>query len=116
MQAEAYVQVHQMAPGFTRDQERQAFDHALDLLENAQSLPSTSNDAMEALRFCQKLWGFLIKDLSDPANDLPEDLRGNLISIGLWVLRETDAILAGKSQNWKGVIDINRTVREGLAQ
>ncbi len=67
------------------------------------------------MSYQQALWGILIRDLSDPANDLSDDLKANLISIGLWVMRETDAIVAGKSQNWRGLIDINRTIREGLA-
>ena len=115
MQAESYVQVRETAPSFARDQERQAFDAGIALLEKAKAAPGDSDSRIEAVRYVQKLWGYLIKDLSSPGNELSDELKANLISIGIWVLKETDAILAGKSENWSGLIDINRTVREGLS-
>lgn len=113
MQADTYVHVRQTAPSFAREQERKAFDTGIALMEAAKSSQQPA-EAIEAIRHVQTLWGYLIKDLSDPSNELPDDLKGNLVSIGLWVLKETDSILAGKSQNWDALIDINRTVREGL--
>lgn len=115
MQASAYTDVHRDAPEFSRDLERRAFDTGIRLLEDARELPNGTPRAIDALRHIQELWGILIKDLGDPANELPAELRANLISIGLWVMREADNILAGKSENWDGLIEINRTVREGLA-
>lgn len=91
-----------------------AFDQGLALLKEARDAPDDVNKCREAARHMQLLWSFLIKDLTHPANDLSDDLKGNLVSIGLWVIRETDAILAGRSSNWAALIDINSTVREGL--
>ena len=115
MQADTYVQMRQTAPEFARDQERLAFDAGIRLMEAAQGTANDSQQTLDAVRHMQRLWSFLIKDLSDPSNDLSDDLKANLISIGLWVLKETDAILAGTKDNWSGLIDINRTVREGLS-
>lgn len=115
MQADTYVQMRQTAPAFARNQERQAFDAGIALMEAAQGNANDSQRSIDAVRHMQRLWSFLIKDLADPSNDLSDELKANLISIGLWVLKETDAILAGTSANWNGLIDINRTVREGLS-
>ena len=55
-----------------------------------------------------------IKDLADPSNELGEALRANLISIGLWVIKEADQIMTEKSKNFSGIIDVTRTIRDGL--
>lgn len=115
MLALSYVDVCESSSETARENERRAFDKGLALLEAAASAPPQSRHGHEAVSYQQALWGILIRDLSDPANDLSDDLKANLISIGLWVMRETDAIIAGRSQNWRGLIDINRTIREGLA-
>ncbi len=115
MQADTYAQMRQTAPGIARNQEREAFDAGIKLMEAAQGTANDSQQSIDAVRHMQRLWSFLIKDLSDPSNDLSDELKANLISIGLWVLKETDAILAGRGKNWPGLIDINRTVREGLS-
>ena len=115
MQAFAYQDVRESSSDVAREQERLAFDQAIALMEGARSSPDELERRREATRTVQILWGYLIRDLSNPANDLSDELKGNLISIGLWVVKEADSILAGESENWAGLIDINRTIREGLA-
>jgi flagellar biosynthesis activator protein FlaF len=97
-----------------RHDERVALDHALDLLTEAQANGPRSPEAIKAILFVQKLWGFLIKDLCDPNNELAEALRANLISIGLWIIREADQIMQERSENFAGLIEVNRTIRDGL--
>ena len=55
---------------------------------------------MEALSFLRRLWRALIEDLVDLENDLPDVLRGDLISIGIWILREADAVENGRSHGF----------------
>ncbi|WAC29043.1 flagellar biosynthesis regulator FlaF [Ancylobacter sp. SL191] len=97
-----------------REEERLALDHALALLTKAQENGPSSPEAAQAVLYLQKLWGFLIRDLSDPHNELAETLRGNLISIGLWVIKEADQIMQERSTNFSGLIEVNRSIRDGL--
>ncbi len=97
-----------------RSREVVAFDHGIDLLTRAAAGDPRSAQATEAVRYIQQLWGFLISDLADPGNSLSDALRTDLISIGLWVIREADRLLSGASQSFVGLIEINRTVRDGL--
>ena len=97
-----------------RSREVIAFDHGIELLTRAAAGDPRSLEAREAVRYVQQLWGFLISDLSDPGNSLAAPLRTDLISIGLWVIREADRLLSGATESFKGLIDINRTVRDGL--
>ena len=115
MPASSYADVTRGSSQLGREREREAFDHGLSLMEHANASPDEAKRSHDAARYMQQLWGFLIRDLANPGNDLSQELKGNLISIGLWVIRETDAIVAGRKTDWAPIIDINKTVREGLA-
>lgn len=110
-----YEAVRNQGSDVARERERMAFDRGIALMEAAAKRPDRLEPKREAVRYMQTLWGFLIRDLTDPANDLTDDLKDNLIAIGLFVMRETDRIIAGESEDWDSLIDINRTVREGLS-
>ena len=64
--------------------------------------------------YLRRLWGLLIEDLARPENDLPKALRADLISIGLWIMREAEEIRLEKSDNFKGLIDVSMSIRDGL--
>jgi flagellar protein FlaF len=36
------------------------------------------------------------------------------VSVGLWVMRETEEIRQGRSKNFAALIDVSRTISEGL--
>lgn len=111
----SYAEIINDSSSEMREQERLALDHAIELLTRAEEKGPNSDEAMQALLYLQKLWGFLIKDLSNPANELGEALRANLISIGLWVIKEADQIMQEKSKSFSGLIEVTRTIRDGLA-
>lgn len=98
----------------TRAREQLAFDHALELLSIAELRGPASPEAMEAISYIQKLWNFMIEDLARPENALAAQLRGDLISVGLWVIREADRILNDPSKTFAALIEVNKTIREGL--
>jgi flagellar protein FlaF len=45
---------------------------------------------------------------------LPQALRADLISIGLWIMREAEQIRLEKSANFKGIIEVSAAIRDGL--
>ncbi|WP_102958762.1 flagellar biosynthesis regulator FlaF [Mangrovicella endophytica] len=110
----SYAEVMQDDCVSARDRERQALDRSIELLQRAERSGPRSRDAIEALYVTRSLWSILIEDLAAPGNGLPEQLRGELISIGLWLMREAEAIRLGRSENFKGLIDISTTIRNGL--
>ena len=55
-----------------------------------------------------------IKDLVDPGNELAETLKADLISIGLWAIKEADRVLNDPSKNFLALIEVNKTIRNGL--
>ena len=40
--------------------------------------------------------------------------RADLISIGLWIMREAEQIRLEKSSNFKGIIEVSAAIRDGL--
>lgn len=110
----SYAEHHADNPKECRDRERLALEHAIGLLHKAEGAGSQSPEVNEALGFVSKLWNAFIQDLVDPENDLPDVLRADLISIGLWIIKEAALIRSGQSQNFHGVIEICSMIRDGL--
>ena len=98
----SYAEVLDETPRGARERERQAIERSIELLEAAEKSGVRSREAIEAVLFVRRLWGVLIEDLADPENDLPQALRADLISIGLWIMREAEQIRLEKSANFKG--------------
>ncbi len=71
-------------------------------------------EAIEALHFLNRVWTSLIEDLGSPENALPKELRANLISIGLWLLREAEDVRQGRSDNFDGLIEVSQIIRDGI--
>ncbi|TPV98886.1 MAG: hypothetical protein USCAAHI_01685 [Beijerinckiaceae bacterium] len=101
-------------PKDSRDRERLALEHAVGLLQKAEVAGARSKESVEALGFVGKLWNAFIQDLVDPENDLSDVLRADLLSIGLWIIKEAALIRSGQSQNFRGVIEICSMIRDRL--
>ncbi len=110
----AYAQEAGASAKAMRDSERQVFQQSIDLLEKAETAGAGSMAATEAIVFVRRLWTLLLEDLSSDENSLPDEARASFISIGLWMLRESDEIRLGKSNNFRGLVEVNMTIRDGL--
>jgi flagellar protein FlaF len=109
-----YGEVLDEIPKEQRERERTALERSIELLKIAEQKGAGSVEAVEALLFVRKLWGIFVEDLAMPENGLPQKLRADLVSIGLWVMRETEEIRLGRSKDFKGLVEISRTISEGL--
>ncbi|MCB8838131.1 flagellar biosynthesis regulator FlaF [Aurantimonas sp. VKM B-3413] len=110
----SYAEVARDVEVDARERERRALDHSIELLRKAEKSGPRSRDAIEAIYTTRSLWAILVEDLSSSDNGLPEVLRAELISIGLWIMREAEAIRLGRSQNFAGIIEITTLIRDGL--
>lgn len=97
-----------------RANERRAFDKAIALLKSAQAAGHGSRESVEALLFVNRLWVVLLEDLADTDNGLPDSLKASLISIGIWVLRRTEEIRQGGTQDFTALIEVSESIRKGL--
>ncbi len=73
-----------------------------------------TSEFVDALLWNKKVWDAFIIDLSSEGNQLPKELRAQIIGLGLWVGRETIQVLDGTG-DIDALINVNRTIMEGLA-
>ena len=98
-----------------RGREQQALNHGIALLKRFQSGDIPTSEGAEALLYIRRLWTFFVEDLSSPRNGLPEKLRAELISIGLWIIGEADRIRQQESADVAELVAINTVIRDALA-
>lgn len=114
MTFEAYATVVDESGYEARGRERQALSLGIDRLERLQKGPFSFEDHVQSLLYVRRLWTIFIEDLSHPENGLPDKLRADIISIGLWVIKEADRLREEKSADVMQLIEINRLIRDGL--
>lgn len=110
----SYAEILDEDPRKGRDADRLAITRSIELLEIAAGKGVPSREAIDALAFLTRLWTLFIEDLSKPDNALPETLRADIISVGLWLLREAEAIRLEKSRNLRGLIEVSGAIAKGL--
>jgi flagellar biosynthesis activator protein FlaF len=99
-----------------RDNERLAFERSIDLLKIARDKGRGSRESVEALVFANRLWSVLLSDLADADNGYPDTLKASLISIGIWILRQTEEIRQGHVDDFTSLIEVSETISRGLRQ
>jgi flagellar protein FlaF len=110
----SYADIQTESVADAKDRERQLLTRSIDLLTTASSVGTDSMEAIEALHFTNRVWTSFVEDLGNPENALPKELRANLISIGLWLLRETEEVRQGRSDNFEGLIEVSQIIRVGI--
>ncbi len=115
MYRSAYTEIVADSPGEMRVMEGLALGRSIELLEAAQRAGAQSREAIVALHYLRQLWSILIEDLANPENGLPPALRAQIISIGLSIGRGAEDIHMGRASDFAPLIDVTRSLREGLA-
>lgn len=110
----SYEEVLSESGSRQRENERLAIAQSVALLKSAEQAGPQSREAVDAIIFLNRLWSFFLEDLSKAENGLPDDVRAKLISIGIWMLKEAQAISNGKSKNFAALIDVSNVIAEGL--
>jgi len=68
-----------------------------------------------ALLFNRKLWTFFLDSVSRDENPLPIDIRRNVASLGMFVIRRTINLTSNPQPDGLGtLININRRIASGL--
>ncbi|MET4799869.1 flagellar biosynthesis regulator FlaF [Bradyrhizobium sp. LB11.1] len=114
MTFEAYETVVEDSGYEARRRERQALSLGIDRLERLQKERYSTEDQVQSLLYVRRLWTIFIEDLAHPENGLPEQLRADIISIGLWVVKEADRLREEGSNDVMQLVEINRMIRDAL--
>jgi len=110
----SYAEVLEGDSREARMRERIVFDRAIELMKKAEKSPPRAPERLQAVQFVQRLWGYFVQDLTDPDNELADNLKSDLVSIGLWSIAEADRILTEKKQSFAALIEVNTSIRDGL--
>lgn len=110
----SYAEIMEDGVADAKDRERQALSRSIELLAAARDEQNYSRAAIEALFYTRRVWIRFIEDLKQPDNQLEAELRANLISIAIWILKECDRIRKRQSTNYQGIIDVTTIIRDGL--
>jgi flagellar protein FlaF len=110
----SYAEVQQDDVTEAKDRERQLLDRSIELLVEAKEKGPETREAIDALFFVRRIWVRFVEDLGSSSNELDVQLRANLISVGIWILKEAEKIRRGESGNFDGIIDVTRIIRDGL--
>lgn len=110
----SYADIQTDSVADAKDRERQVLTRSIEMLTSAAGAGRESREAVEALLFTNRVWTSFVDDLGSSDNALPKELRANLISIGLWLLRETEDIRQGRTDNFEGLIEVSQIIRDGI--
>ena len=110
----SYADIQTDSVADAKDRERQLLTRSIDMLAAAAVAGRDSMEAIEALHFTNRVWTTFVEDLGSSDNVLPKELRANLISIGLWLLREAEDIRQGRTDNFEGLIEVSQIIRDGI--
>lgn len=110
----AYMELSDDLPSDCRRRERELFDTAISKLQSISNAESISTEVIEAVSYVRKLWIALITDLKSPGNGFSDELKSNLISIGVWICEAANSIAHGNFSIVPRVIELNSMIRDGL--
>ncbi|MCP8896825.1 flagellar biosynthesis regulator FlaF [Shinella daejeonensis] len=112
----SYAEIMEEGSVVSRDRERQVLERSIALLKVAAETSDgrLGKDAIEAIYFTRRVWIRFIEDLGSSENQLDEELRANLISIAIWILKEIEKIRRRESDNFQGIIDITTIIKDGI--
>ena len=98
-----------------REVEAMAFTKAALMLEDAKKHAGNVTEYSKALRFNHLLWTIIQADLTDPENQLPPEIKANVMSLSIFVDKQTTKALRSHTPTDLDVlININRNLAAGL--
>ncbi len=107
-------QATRKASELPRETEYRLFAQVTAALMRAQAEQLAGAPLVDALDWNRRLWSTLSTDCGVPDNGLPPSLRGQIISLSLWVSRYSSDVASGKA-DMDALIDVNRAIMDGLA-
>ena len=98
-----------------REVEAMAFTKAAVLLEDAKKHSNNIEEYSKALRFNHLLWTIIQADLTEPENELPDEIKANVMSLSIFVDKQTTkALRSSTASDLDVLININRNLAAGL--
>ena len=92
-----------------------ALTKAAVMLEDAKKHTGNIEEYAKALRFNHLLWTIIQADLTEPENQLPPEIKANVMSLSIFVDKQTTkALRSSNAVDLDVLININRNLAAGL--
>ena len=114
MSLQAYQQASQRAESPRETEYRLFVEVTRALMDAARADPSDLKTRVHALDWNRRLWATLAADCASADNRLPEGTRASIISLSLFVNRETSKTIRSRGA-LDLLIEVNRSIMQGLA-
>lgn len=98
-----------------RDVEYRLFGQVTRALLEAAPMARTDPKVIEAIDWNRRMWSAFASDCASDGNVMTPQLRAGIISLSLFVARYSSQVMTA-SLPFEPLIDINRTIMQGLAQ
>ena len=100
-----------------REMDAAAFSQAAYVLDQARQSLGDVDACEKALTYNQLLWSIIQADVSKGKNKLPDELKANLMSLSIFVDKQTTKALNKPSEKiFDSLININLNIAEGLME
>jgi flagellar protein FlaF len=103
----------QVATEDPRLTEYRLFGQVTGALLTAKQSNASGTPLVEAVDWNRRMWRTLAADCMDDRNALTQDLRAKIISLSLWVSKDSRSVTREKAP-LDPLIEINRTIMQGL--
>lgn len=113
MSLRAYQQAQTSAES-PRQTEYRLFAEVTRSLREVRDSGKKGPEFFAALDWNRRMWTTLSTDCAVEGNELPRETRAGIISLSIWVNKFTSRVARGED-SIDALIDINRTIMEGLA-
>lgn len=97
-----------------RDIEYRLFGQVTRALLDIAPLPRTDPKVIDAIDWNRRLWSAMALDCANNDNAMPPQIRAGVISLSMFVARYSSQVMT-QSMPVDPLIDINRTIMQGLA-
>jgi flagellar protein FlaF len=115
MSLQAYQKTQRQSES-PRDAEYRLFGQVTHALIEADKASRTDfKKLVDALDWNRRLWSTLAVDCSGSANQLPPNVRAQIISLSIWVSRFSSEVAKNRG-SLEPLIDVNRAIMAGLSQ
>jgi len=111
---QAYQEVNQDDQGSARSTEREVIGKSIAAMSACDVNPENLLDRVRTIHYVRDVWTYFLKDLALPENEMPNELKASLISIGIFILKHLELMRSQQDVHFDPIIEISQTIKKGL--
>ena len=111
---QAYQEIAQDDQHSARASEHEIIGQSIDAMRACDLNPQNLLERVQTIHFVRDVWTYFLKDLATPENEMADELKASLISIGIFILKHLERMRGEQSVKFEPLIEISQTIRKGL--